>query len=56
MDANDLDEAAAEAIERNLRFNEPRAAAVVRASQGDVRTIALQVCATLWPSGIPFEI
>ena len=50
VDANDLDEAAAEAIQRNLRLNEPRAAAVVRPSQGDVRTIALQVRAVLGAS------
>lgn len=42
VDANDLDEAAADAVKRNLQFNPPRAAAIVRASQGDVRAIAIQ--------------
>ena len=42
VDANDLDKAAAEAVKRNLRFNAPRAAAIVRPSQGDVRAIAIQ--------------
>ena len=44
VDANDLDEAAAEAVRRNLQFNDTRAAAIVRPSQGDVRAIAIQVC------------